>query len=186
MKIIIAALTVALIAAVIALTWFTLSREAENGQIQWQTTTTAADNKVAGEPDETTTAAGSVTVTTAQSVTYADGLPYDKGGSDRYAEWDGKYPSAEVIVKKGDDGKWGSYVSDKKVNATGVYCNEYGWWFVRDGNVDFNYTGIAGNEKGKWYVEKGRCNFQYSGAFNPLDSDRHYTVVEGNVVRENG
>lgn len=181
MKLIIAALSVALIAAVIALTWFTLSREAENGEIQWRvTSTTAVDPKVAGEPGETTTAA-STTAANGPSVTYADGLPYDKNGSDRYATWDGKYPSAEVIVKKGDDGKWGSFVADKKVNATGVYCNEFGWWFVRDGLVDYNYTGIAGNEKGKWYVEKGKCNFRYSGTFTAVDSGKYYTVSEGQV-----
>lgn len=183
MKLIIAALSVALIAAVIALTWFTLSREAENGDIQWRvTSTTKADEKVAGEPGETTTApAGGTTAADSQSVTYADGLPYDKLGSDRYATWDGKYPSAEVIVKKGEDGKWGSFVADKKVNATGVYCNEYGWWFVRDGYVDYDYTGIAGNDKGKWYVEKGKCNFHYNNTFTAHDSGKYYTVTEGQV-----
>lgn len=184
MRLVILGLTLALIVAVVAVTWFTLSREAENGEIQWRvSSTTTTSKKVAGEPDETTTAVNGTSGSDTSTTTGADGLPYDKGGSDHYAEWDGKYPSAEVIVKKGNDGKWSAFVNDKKVkDCTGVYCNEYGWWFVRNGDVDYNYTGIAGNEKGKWYVEKGKCNFQYTRTFNPLDSDKHYTVIEGKVA----
>lgn len=186
MRLIILGLSLALILAVVAVTWFTLSREAENGQIQWNvTSTTETSKKIAGEPNETTTAVGSNTPAT-ETTTNADGLPYDKGGSDLYANWDGKYPSAEVIVKKGSDGKWSAFVKDQKVkDCTGVYCNEYGWWFVRNGDVDYNYTGIAGNEKGMWYVENGRCNFQKSGAYTPFNSNTHYTIIEGKVERIN-
>lgn len=187
MRLVILGIAVALVAAVVAVTWFTLSREAENGEIQWRvSSTTEQSHALPGEPTETTTNAVSGTTTPdIATTTNADGLPYDRGGSDAYAEWDGKYPTAEVIIKKGNDGKWGAYVTDKKVqDCNGLYCNEYGWWFVRNGDVDYNYTGIVGNDKGKWYVSNGKANFQFSGTFNPLDSSRHYTVVEGNVVRE--
>ncbi|MBQ8469841.1 MAG: hypothetical protein IJ714_05795 [Bacteroidales bacterium] len=182
MRLIILGLTLALVLAVVAVTWFTLSREAENGEIQWRVSSTASTSKkIAGEPDETTTAAsGSDTLTT----TGVDGLPYAKGGSDAFAEWNGKHPSAEVVVKKDEKGVWSAYVGEKKApDCTGVYNNENGWWFVRDGVVDRQYTGIAANEKGQWYIDGGHANFGYTGTFNPLDSDKHYTVIEGKVVQ---
>lgn len=184
MRLIILGIALALIVAVVAVTWFTLSRESENGKIEWKiATTTTTEKRVAGQPDETTTAAASNSGTDTDATTNADGLPYDKLGSDRYAEWDGKYPTAEVVVKKGSDGKWGAYVGDElKKDCTGVYCNEHGWWFVRNGYVDFDYNGIAGNNKGKWYVVNGKCNFAYSGAYKTHDTQKYYTLSEGRVV----
>ncbi|MBQ8083851.1 MAG: hypothetical protein IJ241_06700 [Clostridia bacterium] len=183
MRLIILGLSVALIAAVVLATWFTLSRESENGSISWNpAATTEKSDKIAGEPDQTTTAAnGSDT----QLTTGADGLPYDKSGSDAYAEWNGKYNTAEVILKMNDSGKWLAYVRDEHVkDCTGVYVNEFGWWFVRNGEVDFQYNGIASNNVGKWYITDGQVNFDWSGAYTPPGSDHHYTVVEGSVVRE--
>lgn len=181
MRLLILGLSLALILAVVAVTWFTLSREAQNGGIEWKvTSTTAPSGKIAGEPDETTTTAAADSGIT--TTTNADGLPYSKHGSDLYATWDGKYPSAEVVIKKDENGKYAGFVKDKKVNCTGIYCNEYGWWFVRDGYVDFNYSGVAGNEKGIWYVENGKCNFNHSGAFTAQDSGKSYTIVEGKVA----
>ncbi|MBO7681715.1 MAG: hypothetical protein J6T17_03055, partial [Clostridia bacterium] len=63
-----------------------------------------------------------------------------------------------------------------------VYQNELGWWFVRNGFVDFNYNGIAGNQYGKWYIEGGKLNTHYSGAYTPIDGQKSYTVVEGKVA----
>ncbi len=184
MRLIILGLSVALIAAVVLATWFTLSRESQNGDISWNVaSTTGTSNKIAGEPDQTTTVAngGSDILTT----TGADGLPYDKAGSDAYAQWNGKYNTGEVIIKMDEQGKWCAYVRDQKVkDCTGVYVNEFGWWFIRNGEVDFNYNGIAGNNVGKWYITDGQVNFDWSGAYTPPGTDRHYVVVEGGVVRE--
>ena len=58
MRLIILGLSVALIAAVVLATWFTLSRESQNGDISWKVaSTTETSNKIAGEPDQTTTMA---------------------------------------------------------------------------------------------------------------------------------
>lgn len=188
MRLIILGIALVLVAAVVAVTWFTLNKEAANGELQWRvSTTTTTEKRVAGQPsdEEATTGSGqSTTAAAGETTTNADGLPYDKYGSDLYAEWNGRYPSAEVIVKKDDKGAWCAYVNDKKVkDCTGIYCNEYGWWFVRDGEVDFNYTGIAANEKGKWYVDKGRVNFNFNGTYT-ADRQTYYTIVEGEVIRE--
>lgn len=44
-----------------------------------------------------------------------------------------------------------------------------GWWFVRDGHIDFTYTGLAGNERVKgsseitwWFVHNGQIEFGYN------------------------
>ncbi|MBO7690156.1 MAG: hypothetical protein J6T14_04910 [Clostridia bacterium] len=184
MRLVILGIALALILAVVAVTWFTLSRESENGKIEWKVaTTTTTEKRVAGQPDETTTAPAAAELDKT-ATTNADGLPYDKNGSDRYAEWDGKYVTAEVVVKKDDEtGKWAGFVADKVAkDCTGVYQNELGWWFVRNGFVDFNYNGIAGNQYGKWYIEGGKLNTHYSGAYTPIDGQKSYTVVEGKVA----
>ncbi|MDO5453274.1 MAG: hypothetical protein Q4F20_05970, partial [Eubacteriales bacterium] len=174
MRLIILGLSVALIAAVVLATWFTLSRESQNGDISWKVaSTTETSNKIAGEPDQTTTMANGGSDT--QTTTGADGLPYDKAGSDAYAQWNGKYNTGEVIVKMDEKGKWCAYVRDQKVkDCTGVYVNEFGWWFIRNGEVDFNYNGIAGNNVGKWYITDGQVNFDWSGAYTPPGTDHHY------------
>ncbi|MBO7682338.1 MAG: hypothetical protein J6T17_06235, partial [Clostridia bacterium] len=113
MRLVILGIALALILAVVAVTWFTLSRESENGKIEWKVaTTTTTEKRVAGQPDETTTAPAAAELDKT-ATTNADGLPYDKNGSDRYAEWDGKYVTAEVVVKKDDEtGKWAGFVAD--------------------------------------------------------------------------
>ncbi|MBO7689768.1 MAG: hypothetical protein J6T14_02870 [Clostridia bacterium] len=183
MRLVILGIALALILAVVAVTWFTLSRESENGKIEWKVATaTTTEKRVAGQPDETTTVAAAADLDKT-ATTNADGLPYDKNGSDRYAEWDGKYRTAEVVVKKDDKGRWVALVGEKmEKDCTGVFQNENGWWFVRNGYVDFNYSGIAGNQFGKWYIERGRLNNRYSGAYTPVESGKHYTVVEGKVA----
>ncbi|MFR5116859.1 MAG: hypothetical protein ACLTDV_07445 [Eubacterium sp.] len=45
------------------------------------------------------------------------------------------------------------------VNKTTVAPNENGWWFVRDGKVDFTYTGLAQNENGWWRIVNGKVDF---------------------------
>ena len=41
--------------------------------------------------------------------------------------------------------------------------NEYGWWYVTDGEIDDSYTGIAENEYGRWYMQDGVVNMDYTG-----------------------
>ena len=57
------------------------------------------------------------------------------------------------------DGNWYYYENGQIVNKTTVAPNEYGWWFVRDGKVDFTYTGIAQNENGWWRIVNGKVDF---------------------------
>ena len=45
----------------------------------------------------------------------------------------------------------------------GLARNEYGWWKVENGKVNFDYTGLARNENGWFYVSGGKVNFNYTG-----------------------
>ena len=41
--------------------------------------------------------------------------------------------------------------------------NEYGWWKVTNGTVDFTYSGLASNENGEWVIRDGQVDFGYNG-----------------------
>ncbi len=63
-------------------------------------------------------------------------------------------------VVKGPDGKWAYYKDDVlQKDYTGIKKNEYGWWRIEKGLVNFNATGIYKNEYGWWRVEDGKVNF---------------------------
>ena len=46
---------------------------------------------------------------------------------------------------------------------TGMAVNEYGWWYFKDGQLDFSYTGMACNEYGWWYFNNGQLNLTFNG-----------------------
>ncbi len=66
----------------------------------------------------------------------------------------------------GKKGVW-YYVAGSKVQTgyTGVanYKNENGWWYIKNGKVDFTHTGVEKNKNGWWRVEKGKVNFKFNG-----------------------
>lgn len=119
------------------------------------------------------------TSTTVYAAT-GDELPYNRTGSDKYANVETAYPVSQVSLMKEADGTY-AYVNGSKVeDYTGVAKGEGGWYFVRDGVVDTNYNGIAGNELGNWYIADGKVNFSYSGSFTVNNTT--YTVENGKVV----
>ena len=42
--------------------------------------------------------------------------------------------------------------------------NDDGWWYIKEGKVDFDFTGWASNDAGLWYCEKGKVNFEKTEA----------------------
>ena len=44
--------------------------------------------------------------------------------------------------------------------------NEYGWWYIKNGDVDFTYTGMACNEYGWWYFNNGQLDLSFYGLAN--------------------
>ena len=91
-------------------------------------------------------------------------------------------------IVKGKDGKWAMYRDDKvdtsytgvaeneygwwrvengyvNFDAQGIYHNDYGWWKTTNGKVTFDETGIFKNEYGWWRVEKSKVNFKANGIY---------------------
>nr|WP_297933660.1 transglutaminase domain-containing protein [uncultured Blautia sp.] len=69
-----------------------------------------------------------------------------------------------VVVWDDASGRWcvknGEGVN---TNYTGVAQNENGWWYIRDGYLDWDYTGVAQNENGWWYIKNGCLDWSYTG-----------------------
>lgn len=78
-----------------------------------------------------------------------------------------KVTSNQGLTVKRTGDTWATFRDSDgaRVNYTGVARNEYGWWRVVGGVVDFNYTGIAKNDHGWWRIENGKVNFQANGVF---------------------
>ena len=53
--------------------------------------------------------------------------------------------------------------SGTEKNNYGLAQNQNGWWYLKDGKVDFDFTGLAKNNNGIWYVKDGKVDFDYSG-----------------------
>ncbi len=73
------------------------------------------------------------------------------------------YGKANVSgLKKGFNGWW--FVENGQVSGKDTVAqNEYGWWKITYGLVDFNYTGLVQNEYGWWRIENGKVNFSFNG-----------------------
>ena len=67
-------------------------------------------------------------------------------------------------IEQNINGWW--YIKNGKVDFgyTGVKNNANGWWYVKKGKVDFNYNGFASNENGWWYIENGKVTFKKNGS----------------------
>ena len=63
---------------------------------------------------------------------------------------------------------------------TGLASNEYGWFYVTGGVLDWNYIGLANNEYGWFYISNGVLDWNYTGtASNEYGT---WNVVNGQVV----
>ena len=87
----------------------------------------------------------------------------------------GSWVARETTVAQNKYGWW--YVKDGKVdfNHNGVEQNDYGWWRIENGKVNFNFTGLAENENGTWYLSGGRVDFYFNGTYDGK------TIVNGKV-----
>ena len=93
----------------------------------------------------------------------ADGLGMDKDGNWFYYK-DGKVDTAYTGLAANEYGWW--YVEAGRINfnVTGlVNDSTYGWWYVENSQINFNYTGLVQNAYGWWYVENGAINFNATG-----------------------
>ncbi len=87
-----------------------------------------------------------------------------------------------VANYKNANGWW--YIKNGKVDfsANTVAKNKNGWWYVVGGKVQFDYTGVANykNANGWWYIKKGKVDFTYTG--KAKNKNGTWNVVKGKVV----
>ncbi|MCC8151066.1 MAG: Ig-like domain-containing protein [Lachnospiraceae bacterium] len=100
---------------------------------------------------------------------------YDGFGKNENGWWyleDGKVTFAKNSVIQDTTGALGTagtwyYVVKSKVqqNFTGLadYSNENGWWYIKNGKVDFSANTVAKNKNGWYYVTGGKVQFDYTG-----------------------
>ena len=75
-----------------------------------------------------------------------------------------EYRMDNTVVWDSVTGKWCVKNGEEvNTNYTGVAQNENGWWYIRDGYLDWNYTGVAQNENGWWYIRDGYLDWSYTG-----------------------
>ena len=55
--------------------------------------------------------------------------------------------------------------------------NEYGWWYISNGTIDWEYEGLAKNLNGWWYIKNGTVDWNYNGVVNYDGVD--YEVING-------
>ncbi len=84
----------------------------------------------------------------------------------------------------GTKGTW-YYVTGSKVQHgfTGLanYKNENGWWYIKNGEVDFSANTVAKNNNGWWYVTGGKVQFGFTGLANYKNSNGWWYIKGGKV-----
>lgn len=85
------------------------------------------------------------------------------------------------LIKEGS--VWYLYKNGEVDKETRLALNKHGWWYVKDGKIDFSYNGLAKNENGTWYVSKGKIDFTYSADYKW--QGKSYKIENGRVVKEN-
>ena len=77
---------------------------------------------------------------------------------------EGTASSENIVVWDEASGQWCVKNGDQvNTGYTGVAQNENGWWYIRDGYLDWDYTGVAQNEYGWWYINHGALDWTYTG-----------------------
>ncbi len=77
------------------------------------------------------------------------------------------------------------YVTGSKVQTkfTGLadYPNENGWWYIKNGKVDFSANTVAKNKNGWWYVTGGKVRFDFNGLANYPNKNGWWYIKNGKV-----
>ncbi len=127
---------------------------------------------------------------------YVDGViqsKYNGFASNANGKWyieNGKVTFQKNDVLKDTTGAIGAkgtwyYVVGSKVQTgyTGVadYKNDNGWWYIKNGQVDFTANTVAKNKNGWWYVTGGKVQFGFTGLANYKNSNGWWYIKAGKV-----
>ncbi len=84
----------------------------------------------------------------------------------------------------GTAGDW-YYVIGNKVQTgfTGLsnFRNVNGWWYIKDGKVDFSHNGVDKNRNGWYYVTGGKVQFGFTGLANYKNENGWWYIAGGKV-----
>ncbi len=82
---------------------------------------------------------------------------------------------------KNANGWW--YIKDGRVDFThtGVDKNKNGWWYVKGGKVDFSHNGVDKNKNGWWYITGGKVQFGFTGLANYKNANGWWYIQDGKV-----
>lgn len=97
-------------------------------------------------------------------------------------------------------GKWVYIVNGQmeEVDADGNYIslfsdamakNDYGWWYIKNGTIDFSYTGLSENQYGVYYIVNGKFDSKINGLVKITDGSmlngKWAYLVNGQFARKN-
>ena len=92
----------------------------------------------------------------------------DESGERWFYVENGKVPFTRDDIVEGEINEESSWYLIRKSEftpSTTVAQNRNGWWYVKDGKVDFEFKGFGKNEHGWWYMEDGKVSFKLTGLF---------------------
>ncbi len=111
----------------------------------------------------------------------SNGSWYCENGKVTFSKNDILKDSTGAIGTKGD---W-YYVIGSKVQAgyTGVsdFKNANGWWYIKNGKVDFTANTVAKNKNGWWYVTGGQVQFGFTGLADYKNANGWWYIKNGKV-----
>ena len=124
----------------------------------------------------TLTKTGSATYTATVTL---NGKKYSVSKTVEVSAFDKNYTG---VAKFGGD--W-YYVKNGQVQYTdSVEKNDYGWWVIHNGKVNFNFTGFAKNGYGWWYVKNGKVDFSKNEVMKgTINGQTAWWFVSGGQVR---
>lgn len=85
------------------------------------------------------------------------GTWYVKYGHIDFQDWSIEYGNIDGVEG------WYLVEANKFKKKTTVAHNPNGWWYCKDGKVDFDYNGLAQNENGIWFIKDGKVDFSVNG-----------------------
>ncbi len=86
-----------------------------------------------------------------------------------------------VANYKNSNGWW--YIKNGKVDfsANTVAKNKNGWWYIKNGKVDFNANTVAKNSNGWWYILGGKVQFGFTGLADYRNANGWWYIKNGKV-----
>ncbi len=113
--------------------------------------------------------------------TNSNGKWYVENG---YVNFDKNSVYKDTTGAIGSKGTW-YYVLGNKVQEkfTGLanYKNANGWWYIKNGKVDFTHNGVDKNKNGWYYVVGGKVQFGFTGLANYKNANGWWYISGGKV-----